>query len=113
MKTIDDHLPERRQQLRMLDFVQLKPEKGVPYTRDHLRRKCKDGTFPAPIELSDSRIAWLKHEVDQWILDKAGQRRPWTEGGPPMRQPPAQDKSAKAARKAKAAPEPKAPADTL
>jgi prophage regulatory protein len=104
MKTLDDHLPERRQQLRMLDFVELKPLKGVGYSRDHLRRLVRNGTFPPPIQLSDSRIAWLESEIDAWIMAKAAQRRPWTEGGPRMRQLPAQDRAARQARKkAKAA----------
>jgi prophage regulatory protein len=71
MKTLDDHLPERRQQLRMLDFVELKPLKGVGYSRDHLRRLVRNGTFPPPIQLSDSRIAWLESEIDAWIMAKA------------------------------------------
>jgi prophage regulatory protein len=103
MKTIDDHLPERHRQLRLLDFVQLKPLKGVPYHRDHLRRLIKAGLFPPPVALSDSRIAWIESEIDAWIIAKAAQRRPWVEGGPRMRQPPAQDREAKAARAAKKA----------
>lgn len=60
------------QRKRLLAFKQLRDEKGIPYSRDHLRRLCKAGRFPAPIPLSSSgRICWLESEVDAWIAARA------------------------------------------
>jgi prophage regulatory protein len=59
--------------MRLLTFPQVQA-KGVPWCRDHLRRKAKAGEFPAPIPLSDSRIAWLESEVDAWIEARAAER---------------------------------------
>jgi prophage regulatory protein len=52
--------------MRLLSFAELK-SRGVPWCRDHLRRKCAAGEFPKPIPISDSRIAWIEVEVDDWI----------------------------------------------
>jgi len=61
--------------MRLLTYEQLRAEKGIPYCRDHLRRKCKKGEFPSPIELSESRIAWLEGDVDAWIGQRAASSR--------------------------------------
>ena len=58
---------------RLLTVPQLK-DKGSPRCRDHLRRKAKAGEFPAPIPISDSRIAWDEAEVDAWIEARAALR---------------------------------------
>jgi predicted DNA-binding transcriptional regulator AlpA len=58
----------------LLNFKQLKTERGIDYSRDHLRRKCKAGEFPKPIQLSDRRICWLAEEVDKFIADRAAER---------------------------------------
>jgi prophage regulatory protein len=59
--------------MRILTFDQLKA-KGVPYCRVQLRRKAKAGEFPAPISLSDRRIAWIEAEIDAWLEQRAAMR---------------------------------------
>jgi predicted DNA-binding transcriptional regulator AlpA len=56
--------------VRLIDFKSLGPAKGINYSRDHLRRKCKAGEFPKPIALSDHRIAWRESEVDDWLASR-------------------------------------------
>jgi predicted DNA-binding transcriptional regulator AlpA len=64
--------------MRLLTFNQLK-DKGIPWCRDHLRRKAKAGEFPAPVPISDSRIAWVETEVDVWMEARTAERdRPAT-----------------------------------
>jgi len=60
--------------MRLVCFSQLKPEKGIAYTRRHLQRLAKTGKFPAPVPLSEARIAWLEAEVDDWIAARAADR---------------------------------------
>ena len=60
--------------MRLVTFNQLRPEKGIAYSRDHLRRKCAAGEFPKPISLSERRIAWIEAEVDAHLASLAGQR---------------------------------------
>jgi len=52
--------------MRLLTFHELKDKKGVPYTREHLRRKIKDGTFPEPVRHSAKRIGWVEAEIDAY-----------------------------------------------
>jgi predicted DNA-binding transcriptional regulator AlpA len=53
--------------MRVISFAQLKPEKGVPFTRRWLARMIGEGTFPKPVRLSARRIAWREEDVDRWI----------------------------------------------
>ena len=44
------------------------------WCRDHVRRLVKVGKFPAPIQLSDHKIAWLEAEIDAMIAARAEER---------------------------------------
>ena len=59
---------------KLISFSDLKPYKGIGYSRDHLRRMVKEGRFPRPMNLSSARIAWQEAEVDAWIEAKARER---------------------------------------
>jgi prophage regulatory protein len=60
--------------MKLIAFEHLKPNKGIRYSRDHLRRKCKAGEFPPPIAISTARIAWIEAEIDDWLAAKARAR---------------------------------------
>jgi hypothetical protein len=60
--------------MRLLTFAQLGPEKGIPHCRDHVRRLVNAGQFPAPIQLSENKIAWLEAEIDAMIAARAEER---------------------------------------
>jgi hypothetical protein len=38
--------------------------KALPYHPQTIRKKSKDGTFPAPVELSLCRFVWLEEDID-------------------------------------------------
>jgi prophage regulatory protein len=59
--------------MRVLIFDDLKP-KGIPYSREHIRRRERDGTFPMHIDLGEGRIAWIEQEIDDWLIELAAQR---------------------------------------
>ena len=56
--------------MKLIDFKNLGPVKGINYSRDHLRRKCKAGEFPKPVRVSEHRIGWIEAEVDAWLEAK-------------------------------------------
>jgi predicted DNA-binding transcriptional regulator AlpA len=58
---------------RALTFEQLKPEKGVPYTRQWLSQLEKDGEFPRRFRVGQ-RVLWLEDEIDRWLEQHAAQR---------------------------------------
>jgi prophage regulatory protein len=60
--------------VKLIDFKSLGAAKGINYSRDHLRRKCKAGEFPKPIPVSDHRIAWIESEIDEWLAARAAKR---------------------------------------
>ena len=43
------------------------PEKGIDYSRNHVRRLIKKGKFPPPFYLSERVPAWTERTLDQWI----------------------------------------------
>lgn len=59
--------------MRLLSFDQLE-DKGIPFTRRHLEREVKSGDFPRPVPIGKRRRAWLEHEVDLWIEQRAALR---------------------------------------
>jgi predicted DNA-binding transcriptional regulator AlpA len=68
--------------MRLLTFVELQRQKGIPYCRDHLRRLVKAGQFPQPIELGARRIAWAEDEVDEHLEKLVAQRNAAPEPSP-------------------------------
>jgi predicted DNA-binding transcriptional regulator AlpA len=63
--------------LRLLGFKDLKPKKGIPYSRSEIRRKERAGTFPMHVTLGEgdhAYIAWIEHEIDQFIIEKMAAR---------------------------------------
>jgi prophage regulatory protein len=62
--------------VKFLTYAELKPVKGIGYTRRHLRDLVAAGKFPRPVELSAARIAWVEDEIDQWQADKVSLRDP-------------------------------------
>jgi prophage regulatory protein len=61
---------------KLLRFSDLKPEKGIPWSRMHLDRLEKAGKFPRRIKLSPNAVAWFESEVDEFLSAKAAERVP-------------------------------------
>ena len=56
--------------LRVLRYAQLQTEKGVNYSRTHIARLEKEGSFPKRIKLGANSVAWVEKEVDVWLNKK-------------------------------------------
>jgi prophage regulatory protein len=58
-------------QMRLLTYPDLREQFGLPYTREHVRRLVKQGSFPKPrIRLSSRFHAWDEADVQSWINSK-------------------------------------------
>lgn len=44
-------------------------------SRSMIYLKVKDGSFPAPIKLSQRSVGWLASEVDAWIAERIAASR--------------------------------------
>jgi prophage regulatory protein len=63
--------------MRMLSLGELRSLKGIPYSREHIRRLVNASRFPKPVKLGEranSRSAWPEREIDQWIADRLSER---------------------------------------
>jgi prophage regulatory protein len=54
-------------QLKLCTWTELKEVYGIPYSRMHIRRLELKGRFPKRVRLGECRVAWLAHDVEQWI----------------------------------------------
>ena len=70
--------------MQIIPYVQLR-ERGITFSRVHLRRLIEAGLFPAPVSVSERRIAWVAAEVDEFLERLAAERS----GTPPRRAPAA------------------------
>jgi len=49
--------------------------KGIPWTRQHIKRKIDDGTFPPPdgrtTDAPTAPMFWFEETIDRYLLDRA------------------------------------------
>ena len=60
--------------MRLISFDELKPRKGILFTRVGLKKLIAAGKFPRPIQLSPKRIASIESEIDAYIAGLAERR---------------------------------------
>jgi prophage regulatory protein len=47
----------------------------VPFSRETLRKREKEGRFPRRVQLGSARcVAWSNREIHRWIADPVGYR---------------------------------------
>jgi prophage regulatory protein len=59
--------------MRMLSHPDLR-EKGIKFSRQHLRRLIRQGKFPAPCKLGENTNAWPEAEIDKYLEDRIAAR---------------------------------------
>ena len=60
--------------MRVLGFEDLKPEKGIKFSRQHIHRLVKAGRFPRPIKVGLAKNGWVEAELDGWIEARMKER---------------------------------------
>ena len=60
--------------MKLLSYDDLKPAKGIQYSKVQIWRLEKQGKFPKRIELGPDRRAWAEHEIDAWIASRIAAR---------------------------------------
>lgn len=65
--------------VRIILYRELRPSKGIPYTRAHLARLEAAGLFPAHLDIGPSRIGWVEAEIDEYLETRAAARPPKTD----------------------------------
>jgi predicted DNA-binding transcriptional regulator AlpA len=60
-----------------IPYGELKPKKGIDYTRQHISREEKAGRFPPSFKVSEGKFArryWLESEIDAYMANKVAAR---------------------------------------
>ena len=63
-------------ELAVVDWKGLKAL-GIPYSRTHIWRMMRTGSFPSSFKLADDRNShpvWWLSEIRIWLLDRASRR---------------------------------------
>lgn len=50
-------------------------QEGIRFSNTHLIELERRGAFPRRLNLSPAKVAWLEHEIRQWVQSRA-QARP-------------------------------------
>ena len=62
--------------MRIITFKELKPLKGIPFSREHIRRLEANGKFPKRVRLAPGGdyYGYVEKEIDAHILSLIAQR---------------------------------------
>ena len=63
--TKDNNLQSRASMRRFINWAEVKSR--VSLSRSTVWRRIHEGSFPAPVQISRGRVAWLDHEIESWI----------------------------------------------
>ena len=58
---------------RLLDYQALR-ERGIPWSRIHIKRLEAAGKFPLHIDIGENSVAWFEDEIDDHLEVKAAER---------------------------------------
>jgi prophage regulatory protein len=60
--------------MKMLSIGELKTEKGIKFSRQHIHKLVSAGKFPRPIKIGENTNAWPEHEIDAYLKDRIRER---------------------------------------
>jgi prophage regulatory protein len=60
--------------VRLLSYDELRPQKGIPYSKVHIWRLEREGKFPKRVPFGESRHGWVESEIDDWLLERIASR---------------------------------------
>ena len=59
---------------RYLRYRDLKPVKGITFSRQHIGRLQKAGKFPLSVSFGDNTEVFIEEEIDRWTADRIAER---------------------------------------
>ena len=59
---------------RYLRYSDLKPLKGITFSRQHIRRLQKALKFPLSVPFGDNTEVFIDEEIDRWLADRIAER---------------------------------------
>ena len=61
--------PQGRDVYRVLRLKEVQHRTGVG--RSTIYRWMDEGKFPKPVRLGARSVAWIEHEIDQWLMSRS------------------------------------------
>ena len=58
----------------VFEYQDLKPLKGITFSRQHIRRLQKALKFPLSVSFGDNTEVFLEEEIDRWTADRIAER---------------------------------------
>jgi prophage regulatory protein len=59
---------------RILRYPELKPLKGIPFSRQYISVLMSTGRFPKAVYLGLMTRGWVEHEIDSWLAARVAER---------------------------------------
>jgi prophage regulatory protein len=60
--------------MRLIYFAQLRSEKGIRFTRQHVGRLQKAGKFPRSVPLGENTKPFIEEEIDEYVASRVAER---------------------------------------
>ena len=60
--------------MRILSFSELKADKGIKFSRQHVHRLVQAGSFPRPVKVGANTNGWIESEVDEYLIGCVNRR---------------------------------------
>jgi prophage regulatory protein len=60
--------------MKLIAYEELRPVKGIRYSKSQLWRLEKKGIFPKRVPVGPARYAYVDQEIDAWIEQRAADR---------------------------------------
>jgi prophage regulatory protein len=60
--------------MKILSYEDLKPQKGIGYSKVQIWRLEKQNKFPRRVQLGPGRHGWPESELNDWIMARAAER---------------------------------------
>jgi predicted DNA-binding transcriptional regulator AlpA len=62
--------------VRIIRYAQLNGEKGIPFSREHIRRLEAEGRFPRRIRIAEGGdfYGYIEQEIDDYLVARATAR---------------------------------------
>lgn len=76
LRTMDPNMSliNKQKNPRFLRFPDLRQEFGIPFTRMHIDRLEKEGSFPKRVSLGMNTVVWIESEISDWVQARIAER---------------------------------------
>jgi prophage regulatory protein len=60
--------------MRILSYADLRTQKGIRWSRQHIHNLVKQGKFPKPLDMGPQTVGFVEDEIDAFIASRIRER---------------------------------------